>query len=163
MGAEAGRVANKAKILGEAGFDQVAYEDFVETTIDLIKKLPFMTVHDLEKAMNVPETSNSVVVFFRLLSSAWIRTHPDDFAAFLETDVPEYCSGQVEAFGKEADEITLASLVAAIGVQTAVWYCDSNEGNANMYKFEPKKQETDLEGVQVNLLYLVGHYELLHT
>ena len=53
--------------------------------------------------------SNSIVVFFRLLTSAWIRLNEDDFAAFLfdpestgPLSVRQFCESQVEATGKEA-------------------------------------------------------------
>lgn len=55
--------------------------------------------------------SNSVVVFFRLLASAYIRIHADDFVPFLfdpETfepiEVIRFCESQVEATGREAGE-----------------------------------------------------------
>lgn len=53
--------------------------------------------------------SNSVVVSFRLLTSAYIRLHADEFVPFLfdpETfepvEVTKFCEAQVEATGKEA-------------------------------------------------------------
>jgi hypothetical protein len=53
--------------------------------------------------------SNSIVAFLRLLTSAEIRVHPDNYAGFLfhpETmepmDVGDFCSAFVESIGKEA-------------------------------------------------------------
>lgn len=58
---------------------------------------------------NGVSVSNSVVVFFRLLTSAYIRLHADEFVPFLfdpETfepvEVTKFCEAQVEATGKEA-------------------------------------------------------------
>ncbi len=60
-------------------------------------------------SLTLPVVSNSVVVFFRLLTSAWIRLNEDDFAAFLfdpestgPLSVRQFCETQVEATGREA-------------------------------------------------------------
>jgi ubiquitin thioesterase protein OTUB1 len=70
----------------------------------------------LLQRFNDPETSNSCVVFLRLLTSAYLQANADDFAPFLfslEDDprffdggVPtlqQFCSFHVEAVNKEAD------------------------------------------------------------
>lgn len=56
-----------------------------------------------------PLVSNSIVVYLRLLTSAQIRSDPENFAPFLfhpelgePMDTREFCENFVEAVGKEA-------------------------------------------------------------
>jgi ubiquitin thioesterase protein OTUB1 len=44
---------------------------------------PAVTVSTLLDSFNDPETSNYIVVYFRLLASAYLRTNAEDFLPFL--------------------------------------------------------------------------------
>lgn len=95
--------------------------------------------------------SNSIVVFLRLLASAYIRLNADDFIPFLfdpETgemiDVRRFCEAQVEATSKEADHPQVLALSRALGVSIDVAYVDGtgvgsgsdSDGKVDFVKFE---------------------------
>ena len=145
-------------MLDTAGFDKIAYEDFSDATLKRIEQLSSSGIQGLESAMNDAEISNSVVVYLRLVCSAWIRTHEEDYAPFLEQPVRDYCANEIEAFGKEADEAIMAALVQAFGIRCRIHYCDAAAGGGEEYDFSPEQAWSES---RMDLLYVVGHYELL--
>jgi ubiquitin thioesterase protein OTUB1 len=80
-------------ILDAAGFASIVYEDFLETTIELLQ------AEDLHKAINDPETSNAAVVCIRFVTSAYIKTHAQDYEPYLDEgeSLQRWCERWVEA------------------------------------------------------------------
>ena len=92
----------------------ISYDDFYDPLRSLLLSLSSSssarpTPTSLLSSFNDPETSNSVVVFLRLLTSAYLKANADDFAPFLfgleddprffESGTPtldEFCSFYVE-------------------------------------------------------------------
>lgn len=91
---------------------------------------------DLQRAFNDPEISNSIVVYLRLLTSAFLKLNSEEFLPFLFTLEDEYsdsfegkpptiekfCANQVEAIGKEADHVQIAALSRCLKVSLDVAY-----------------------------------------
>jgi len=133
-----------------------------------------------------PIASNSVVVFLRLLASAYIRLHPDDFAPFLfdpingeALDLRTFCEREVEPTGKEADHPQILALSRSLQVSIDVAYVDGGigvssdssssssgvndqAGRVNFVHFETD----DADGRRgthdpITLLFRPGHYDIL--
>ncbi|CDO70422.1 hypothetical protein BN946_scf184999.g63 [Trametes cinnabarina] len=161
--------------LKAVGFQELVFEDFHDAFADLIKAVVeprvdgrLLTISSLLKAFNEPETSNSVVMYLRLLASAHIKGNPDSYAGFLlhpETaesmDPESFCNNFVEAFGKEADHVQINALSSMLKVNINVAYLDGHDpnGRVSYVKFQDAAEDPDTE--PVNLLYRPGHYDIL--
>lgn len=137
--AQTGRFRAGMQLLEQAGFERLAYEDFAEAAMELLDQLPRLRLRaadggegggeeTLQGQFNRDEVSNAVVVYLRLLASAWIGAHRADFAPFLDLEVDEFRAHRVEAFGQEADDAMLTALVGVLGVNLDVIYLDRSEG-----------------------------------
>ncbi|CAO1634332.1 unnamed protein product [Sympodiomycopsis kandeliae] len=138
-------VEDTKAILKEAGFQESVFIDFYNPFHDLLLRMHAtdptvqeLTDADIQRAFNDPETSNSIVVYLRLLTSAFLKTNEDDFLPFLFTLEDEYqssgvfegkpptmerfCSNQVEPIGKEADHVQIAALSRCLKVSLDVAY-----------------------------------------
>jgi len=164
------------------GFDPAVFNDFFEFLRDLILNVvqpdldgKLMTPLSMLERFQDITVSNSVVAFFRLLTSAYIRLHADDFAPFLfdpETfepvDVARFCEAQVEATGKEADHPQIQALCRALKVAVDIAYVDGSagigggetaeDGKVDFVRFETKGSDG---ANPITLLYRPGHYDIL--
>jgi len=164
-------------LLLEAGFQSLVFEDFYDELAKVISSIlspgadhQLLMPSSLLYAFNNPEVSNSIVMYFRLLTSAQIRTDPESFEAFLfNPEIGEpmqldmFCSHYVEAVGKEADHVQMTALSRALKVNVRIAYLDghlhgSQEGTVDFVDF----RNTDEDGTEpVILLYRPGHYDIL--
>ncbi|KAI3483824.1 hypothetical protein L1887_53234 [Cichorium endivia] len=88
--------------------------------------------HALVEAMNDAEQSNSIVVYLRLLTSAFLKLNADEYTPFLFSldthtdaaapDMQSFCANHVEAIGKEADHVQITALSRALKVSLDVAY-----------------------------------------
>lgn len=136
-------VEDTKSLLKQAGFEESVYVDFYNPFHDLLLRMHTtdpqvseLTDADLQRAFNDPETSNSIVVYLRLLTSAYLKLNEEDFLPFLFTLEDEYqssfdgqpptmekfCANQVEAIGKEADHVQIAALSRCLKVSLDVAY-----------------------------------------
>ncbi|KAM0786215.1 hypothetical protein ACM66B_007018 [Microbotryomycetes sp. NB124-2] len=175
-------------LLDQAGFMKDIYEDFYEPLRDLLVALgpspprPRPTVSSLHDSFNDPEVSNAIVVFLRLLTSAYLKANADEFTPFLfaldddprflEGGAPtmdQFCSFHVEAVQREADHIQITALTRALQINIKIAYLDQSlvpmtgsgggEGDeVNFVEFEEEASES-LDGA---LLYRPGHYDRLY-
>jgi len=145
------------QVLKDAGFEELSYEVFSDILFEVVEKLPGS---DLQSIMNNPEESNAIVVYLRFLTSAWIKTHPDDYAPFLEMDLKHYCEMNIEAMGREADHVMISALVSALNVKVDIHYLDRSEGDkAILHEFGTRSGKNAV----ITCLYRPGHYDLLET
>ncbi|RKP14371.1 otubain-like cysteine protease [Piptocephalis cylindrospora] len=161
------------QLLEAAGFEMVALEEFYDLTLDLLRALPTHTRPSLLSNFNDPETSNAIVCYLRFLTAAHVRTHPDDFAPFIEEangDVARYCERTIEAFGQESEGIAVIALVRALHVPIQVVYLDGrgndpSSDEANIHTFNPDEEKRDATMIHpsISLLYRPGHYDLLYS
>ena len=97
-----------------------------------------LTAHELILALNNPEISNSIVVYLRLVTSAFLKVNKKEFAPFLfayegeNLDSPpsmeDFCANHVEAIGKEADHLTISALSRALLTSLEVVYFSRTPG-----------------------------------
>jgi len=168
--------------LKKVGFEALVYEDFYEVLRDLVLNIvepdrngQRLTSATLLERFQHPETSNSIVVFLRLLTSAYIRLNADDFIPFLfdpETgdfvEVVRFCESQVEATGKEADHPQILAVSRALKVSINVAYVDGTgaggvgdgDGKVDFVEFETEDSKGN-GTVPITLLYRPGHYDIL--
>ncbi|KAL7411699.1 peptidase C65 Otubain-domain-containing protein [Mrakia frigida] len=152
----------------EAGFMEMVFEDFLETFSTFLQSLgttPPPSAAQVLSQLQDPETSNSIVVLLRLVTSSWIRSKPEEFEFFLMgpdgemLSVLNFCQNEVEACGKEADNVQIMALSACLDVPIKIAYLDaSGDGShVDMHSFGPEGASE----VPLNLLYRPGHYDFL--
>ncbi|KAG5440614.1 hypothetical protein PCK2_000324 [Pneumocystis canis] len=109
------------ELLQKNGFDPLSYEDFYEEVLLALSLLKpsenqdFQAKEkDLLRLINIPEKSNAMVVYFRFLTSAYIKQNAYEYAPFLDvpsvTDVFSFCENTIECIGKEADHVMINAL-----------------------------------------------------
>jgi len=161
--------------LQEAGFQKLVYEDFYEVLSSLINQVvtpeaggTVLSIPTLVEAFQSPEVSNSIVVYLRLLTSAQIRSDPDNFTPFLfHPDLGElmttrdFCENFVEAVGKEADHVQMTALSQALKVNIKVAYLDGRSSDrVDFVEFNHSDSESPVSE-SLTLLYRPGHYDIL--
>ncbi|KAL1408813.1 hypothetical protein Q8F55_005627 [Vanrija albida] len=131
------------------------------------------TEFTLLQLLQDPEKSNCIVVALRLITGAYIRTHPDKFAPFLfspttlEPVSPDaFCREEVEPCGKEADHAQIMALSSALVLPLKVAYLDQSDITGddviNWVEFgEQRKSATEEEARPLTLLYRPGHFDVV--
>ncbi|EJT97187.1 cysteine proteinase [Dacryopinax primogenitus] len=170
-------------LLDEAGFQQLVYEDFYDVLVRLISSIisppgpyePLLSSPGLLAAFQDAETSNSIVVYLRLLTSGYIRAHEEEFLPYLFSpdtgdllDTRDFCEREVEASGKEADHVQEMALARALNLCVRIAYLDNSlggqgaEGKVDFVTFE-SEQEGGNGMHEIALLYRPGHFDILET
>jgi ubiquitin thioesterase protein OTUB1 len=132
-------VDSTLQLLKDAGYDESVYTDFYEPLRNLLNRMystdpetKELNEHALVEAMNDAEQSNSIVVYLRLLTSAFLKLNADEYTPFLFSldthtdaaapDMQSFCANHVEAIGKEADHVQITALSRALKVSLDVAY-----------------------------------------
>ncbi|GAA5990439.1 hypothetical protein JCM10908_007373 [Rhodotorula pacifica] len=145
-------------LLTACGFEPIVWEDFWEPLRDLLWKMGTeekdggkrkdgeerLSREGLLNAFNDQETNSCIIVILRLITSAYLRTHEDEFSPFLfalEDDprflqdggaggggvsMREFCERGVEAVSQEADHLAITALTRALHVPLRIAYLDQS-------------------------------------
>ncbi|KLT38398.1 cysteine proteinase [Cutaneotrichosporon oleaginosum] len=162
-------------MMASVGFQQDLVDEFVEPLISVISTFVSQpagsepTEFSILEVLQDAEKSNSIVVALRLMTAAYIRTHPDDFAPFLfspatlEPVTPEqFCREEVEPCGKEADHAQIMALAAALAVPIRVAYLDRSEVSSDVINWvEFGGAAAADESRPLTLLYRPGHFDVV--
>ncbi|KAF9971088.1 hypothetical protein BGZ73_006014 [Actinomortierella ambigua] len=145
-----------------AGFESLAYEDFYQVCIDTLKALPTMLPEQLLKIFQTDELSNSIVMHFRLVASAYLKLHKDEYEPFLDLGqtMNDFCSMYVEAMGRESEEMMLIAMTKALNISIEVAYLSANDSEE--VNFLPFLPENPPYMPPLVLLYRPGHYDILY-
>ncbi|KAH9821003.1 peptidase C65 Otubain-domain-containing protein [Melampsora americana] len=181
-------------LLDQAGYEKIIYEDFWEPFQNILKSISegrMKKIEELLLAFNDQETCANIIIFLRLLTSAYLKHHEDDFAPFLlsfEEDYErfpagaptliEFCQFYVEAVDKDADHLSITALTRCLKVDLSIAYLDlsighfghvnqSGSDNSEMlpvdfHRFETQDVEVKDLWTDVALLYRPGHYDLIY-
>ena len=151
---EVTRLKSFQNILEAAGFSTDIYEDFAEELYELLRKTAVSlpppddgnSATDVKSlllaAFNDEGTQASIITFLRLLTSAWIKTHADDYQPFLmNEDVFSYCGRAIEPFRQEIEHIGVNALCDVLlkpaQFSLEILYLDRTPGEeGNMYSFD---------------------------
>ncbi|OZJ05973.1 hypothetical protein BZG36_01212 [Bifiguratus adelaidae] len=153
--------------LVNAGFQQLAIEDFYEVTIEQFKALPERR-HDPDLLLAMfqsDEISNAIVMHMRFITSAYLRMHAAEYEPFLEAEmisIDEFCNMHVEAFGRESDQYQIIAISKALNVPIEVAYLDGSASETvTFHQFEPE-EANNASIPPVRLIYRPGHYDILY-
>lgn len=189
-------IGNMKNLLSSVGFDKFAYDDFMEEFVQFLDQEKMeINCNDSDKndeknlikgELNEKESigdnvqtvwaieehkSHALVVLMRLMCSAYLRSHEEEFTPFIteENDIKIFCQKHVECLGQDADQVQIISLANALGVRVQIAYLTNNEDFLNgRGGVEEDGSDCILElgqeqsSITINLLYRPGHYDLLY-
>ncbi|OJD18016.1 hypothetical protein AJ78_01908 [Emergomyces pasteurianus Ep9510] len=165
---ELARIKSFNKLLDSAGCQEHLYEMFVDATEDLLNQVS----HEIGKgsyddaflfnAFNDEYNSSSIIMHFRLMTSAWMKLNPGRYVDFLGISVDEYCAKTIETVKTEIDEIGIQGLFDGViegsGFAIEILYLDRSEGT----EVTPHLLSSNNPIATIRLLYRPGHYDLLY-
>ncbi|KAF8841024.1 cysteine proteinase [Paxillus ammoniavirescens] len=152
-------------MLADAGFDKIVYEPPHDIIAKLVQSKS--AAHELWSDFTDPSTSNYIVMYMRLLTSAQMHLNQDFFSGFLESDasdsVEQFCKQSVEPLGKEADDFQVTALVQALKIHVKVAYLDGHNqnGHVKFHDFGLDAGNFQDDSEPPVLLYRPGHYDIL--
>ncbi|RUS31552.1 hypothetical protein BC938DRAFT_477568 [Jimgerdemannia flammicorona] len=154
------------ELLLTAGFQVLAYEDFYDVTLEQFRQIPNRRQYpdDLLATFQSDEVSNAIVMHFRFVTSAYLKNHAAEYEPFLLVEmisIDEFCSMQVEAFGRESDQYQIIALTKALGIPVEVAYLGGAEGESvNFHEFWPDEADKARGVRPLKLIYRPGGFGL---
>ncbi|GAA6007603.1 hypothetical protein JCM11491_004222 [Sporobolomyces phaffii] len=192
-------------LLSACGFEELVWSDFWEPLRDILRRMgpeekdggarkngeDRLGPRELFDLFNDQETNSCIIVHLRLVTSAYLRMHSDDFTPFLfalEDDprfmreggggaptMVDFCQYHVEPVNREADHLQIAALTRALGTPLRIAYLDQSGlsgggapgaegegGQVNFFEFEEDNAKNEgIVSVDGALLYRPGHYDIL--
>ena len=154
-------------MLQATGFQPLVYEDFMQPVQELLNDSASLTVEKLLLFFNDLSTSNSIVIFFRFLTSAFIRARQAYYENFINWDefrtFEEFCNA-VESLDKESDHLSIVALNEFLGGVCCIFLLDNTpiSENTQQIKLLFQSESPVLQLQPINLLYRPGHYDLLY-
>ncbi len=166
-----------ASILEQAKFDKIAYEDFLEESFKFMnefqEQVPVLKAAEIDPCEWLANDwrsndikSNTMVIVLRMITSAYLQLHADDFLPFLydfstQPSMSEYCRRHVEAMGVESDQIDIIALTNLFNCQIEIAYLDASSDLSNMIMKFGDANGSILRN-PITLLYRPGHYDILY-
>lgn len=82
-----------------------------------------------------------VSTVFQLLTSAWMKTHAENYLPFIVGTVAEYCQTQIEPYQVEIEHVGMNALIDVLvkpaGFAVEISYLDRSPGHeVNTHRFE---------------------------
>lgn len=181
---EEARLNSLGNLLEQIGYVRDIWIDFADSAFELLRTLA-NSLRNLDggaadlllQAFNDQQghagiESIGIITYFKLLASAWVQTHADDFRHFVPMgDVKAYCANNIEPHQSEIDNIGIAALADALvkpaGYGLEVWYLDRSPGeeiNRSFYAepLDPTSNMPNPNAHMLRLLYRPGHYDILY-
>ncbi|CAL9687010.1 unnamed protein product [Knipowitschia caucasica] len=141
-----------------AGFEEKSYKEHLSKVIDVVELCQSDgSIETLHRLFNQPSTSDSVVQYLRLITSAYLQSHADFFCNFVEaSNLQDYCHQEVEVMAMECDHVDILALSQALNVGIHIVSMEGDEQKL-VHHIIP-------EGVEpsVHLLYQSSHYNIIY-
>ncbi|KAF7467067.1 Hypothetical predicted protein [Marmota monax] len=154
------RVLQTPSDLLAAGFEEHKFRNFFNafySVVELVERDG--SVSSLLKVFNDQSSSDHIVQFLRLLTSAFIKNRADFFRHFIdeEMDIKDFCTHEVEPMAMECDHIQITALSQALNIALQVEYVDEMDTALNHHVFPEAAVPS------VYLLYKTSHYNILYA
>ncbi|KAF4084244.1 hypothetical protein AMELA_G00126430, partial [Ameiurus melas] len=141
-----------------AGFDESAFKDLFNTFNRVLERIETDACEEtLLNLFNDPVTSDSMVQYLRLLTSAHLQSHADFFQHFVEApDLKAYCTQEVEAMATECDHVEILALSEELDISLCIISMDGRDGHLTYHTIPEGSQPS------LFLLYKTSHYDILY-
>ncbi|XP_054469780.1 ubiquitin thioesterase OTUB2-like [Anoplopoma fimbria] len=144
--------------LSSAGFDERSFKRHLNTVVNIVEQCQADEQEDtLLRLFNEQMTSDSVVQYLRLLTSARLQNQAEFFCNFVEApNLLVYCHQEVETMAMECDHVDILALSQALDICIHIV---SMEGDEPLlaHHIIPEGAEPSL-----HLLYQTSHYNILY-
>eukprot|EP00062_Callorhinchus_milii_P018110 gi/632971250/ref/XP_007902079.1/ PREDICTED: ubiquitin thioesterase OTUB2 [Callorhinchus milii] len=141
------------------GFIESTFENAFNTFMDVIDLVEAdVSGAKLLAVFNDRNTSDCLVLYLRLLTSAYLQKKSEFFEYFLEggMSIKDFCTQEVEPMAMESDHIHITALTQALNIPIQVEYMDKSNTAVNHHIFPEGSKPL------VYLLYKPGHYDILY-
>ncbi|XP_061698894.1 ubiquitin thioesterase OTUB2-like isoform X1 [Syngnathoides biaculeatus] len=151
------KVITTSEHLSSAGFDQSSFQLHLNTVLNVIEHCEGSEREEmLCRLLNDQMTSDNVVQYLRLLTSAHLQNHADDFRNFVEApSLQVYCHQEVEAMGMECDHVDILALTQALDICIHIVSMDG-EDEQLVHHIIPDGAEPSM-----HLLHHISHFSIL--
>ncbi|XP_076833969.1 ubiquitin thioesterase OTUB2-like isoform X2 [Brachyhypopomus gauderio] len=141
-----------------AGFDESTFKDSLTTFLSVLDQLKSDVCEEtLLGLFNDQATSDSMVRYLRLFTSAHLQNHAGFFQHFVEApSLRAYCTQEVEVMGMESDHVDILALSQALDVSLCIISVDGSDGHLVHHI-------TGGSNPSVYLLYKTFHYDILYN
>ncbi|XP_067099781.1 ubiquitin thioesterase OTUB2-like [Osmerus mordax] len=142
-----------------AGFDESSFKDLLNVFLDVLGQCEAGGQEGtLLRLFNEKTTSNSLVQYLRLLTSAYLQNHADFFSHFVEApNLKVYCTQEVETMAMECDHVDILALSEALGIGIHIVSMERSDKQQLVHHTIPEGATPSL-----HLLYKASHYDILY-
>ncbi|VDD93721.1 unnamed protein product [Enterobius vermicularis] len=145
------------------GFPEFTTNDFCDWFDELLDSINQGKVNEetLFATLNDDGASNYYVIFFRLITSGYLREHSVEFEGFVEggRTVEQFCREEIEPMWKDCDHLAVTSLTSAIEVSIRIEYMNRSAAPEGGYHHDFIFHERP---PRLYFLYRPGHYDILY-
>lgn len=150
------KIIQGSAILVSAGFEEDFFRHHLDTVLQVVEQSQ-ADVIALFRLFNEHTTSDSVVQYLRLLTSAHLQNNADFFRNFVEApDLQVYCHEEVEAMAMECDHVDISALSQALDISIHIVSMEG-DGQQLAHHIIPENGDPSL-----HLLYHTSHYDILY-
>lgn len=141
-----------------ARFDESSFQHHLNTVVNVVEQCQADEQEDrLLQLFNDQPTSDSVVQYLRLLTSAHLQNHADFFCNFVEApNLQVYCQQEVEPMAMESDHVDILALSQALDIHIHIVSMEGDEHQL-AHHIIPEGAKPS-----VYLLYQASHYNILY-
>ncbi|XP_053366079.1 ubiquitin thioesterase OTUB2-like [Clarias gariepinus] len=152
------KLIESQQLLLKAGFDESAVKGVQNNFTTVLEQLEKDGSEEtLLRLFNDQATSDSMILYLRLLTSAHLQGHADIFQHFVEApDLQVYCIQEVEAMAMECGHVEILALSEELDISLCIISMDGGDDQL-IYHTIP-------EGSQPSLyfLYKTSHFDILY-
>ena len=156
------KVRTSGDLLSAAGFEPICYEDFIEMLCTRLESVREMSLEGLKTDFEDKMVSDSLVMYSRFITSAFLRMNQERFEGFTEgyATVVDFCKGEVEPMDRESEQMQIMAMAEVFQIKVNIIYLDRSEKDECAQIVYP----IDYAGPDftIHLLYRPGHYDLLY-
>mmetsp|Transcript_39 Transcript_39/g.52 ORF Transcript_39/g.52 Transcript_39/m.52 type:complete len:166 (+) Transcript_39:324-821(+) len=160
-------VKESSPTLIQLGYEELSFDVFHSTFLELLALLNVnnLTHESLEVKFNEEGGTGEYIVWFcRLLTSLFVKTHPDRFTPFLEygDNINNFCAREIEPVGVECEQIQIIALSEQLEVGVKIEYLDGEDFDEKSGLNSIKVNMESKNDAEVVLLFRPGHYDIIY-
>lgn len=140
------------KMLEEVGVETYLIEEFSDPIITVLKSSIGGEPVVLENLDDI--FWDYTFMYFRMITSSYIKKHKNKFAGIIGPNVAEYCYSQIEVSNEEADDIEMEAIAQALGISFRVISLQGGQ----MTVYTKGTGSLSIGG----LLHMPGHFDIIY-
>lgn len=152
------KIIQTSEAFSSAGFDESSFKHHLNTVVHVVEQCQADEDEDqLLQLFNEQMTSDSMVQYLRLLTSAHLQNNAEFFCNFVEApNLLVYCHQEVETMAMECDHVDILALSQALDICIHIVSMEGDEEQL-AHHIIPEGAEPS-----VHLLYQTSHYNILY-